>query len=905
MEPNLFKYIWRHSKREQIAILLLVLLSMPFYFIALDVPKRIINRGIVGDGFIGPGSVQPFLAIDLPFGEMLTGQPVALFDGFMMEQQTLLLALSFAFLVMVFINGGFKFVINTKKGRMGERMLRRLRYELSDRILRFPILQVRKLRQAEMATMIKDEVEPLGGFIGDAFIAPAFLGGRALTAMAFIMVQSIWLGLVAAAVVLGQAFLIPKLRKPILLLNRKRVLAARAFAGRIGEVIEGAVEVHAHDTSNFERADLSSRLGRIFDIRYEVFRRKFFVKFLNNFLAQLTPFAFYAGGGLLALYGYLDIGALVAVIAAYKDLPGPIKELIDWDQRRLDIQIKYEQVVDQFQPSEILDPSVQDPAQDAGPALTGEVVVSALGLLDDTENNLVDSVSFTTKVDDHVAIIGTGGSGKEYLGMMLARLVTPTTGSIKIGGRDLAGLPQAVTGRRLSYVGQDAYLFPISVRENLIYGLKHRPLGAPARDADAAARHAEWVAESLRAANSALDPEAEWVDYGAAGARGPEDLHDKIIEILSLVELEADVYRFGLTGTIDPGARPQACEAVLSARAALPARLAADDAEDLVVRFDPEHYNGNATLAENLLFGTPTKPEYGAGMLAENPLVTGVLTETGLIGRMLDMGLDIARTMVEIFADLPPGHPFFDQFSFIDADDLPNFGALVAKSDKHGKETLDADEALALRRLPFDYVEARHRLGLIDRDFEAKVVAARKLIGERLAARDPGAVAFYRPDAYNAAASLQDNILFGRLAYGQAQGEEIVGRAVTEVLDRLGLRATVIEVGLDYQVGIGGKRLSPAQRQKIGLGRALLKRPEILIVNDALAVLDGASQTRLLKRILEYRADQGVIWTLQRPDSAERFDRVLVMHEGRIVEQGSFADLNKPGSALSGIMAAE
>ena len=48
-----------------------------------------------------------------------------------------------------------------------------------------------------------------------------------------------------------------------------------------------------------------------------------------------------------------------------------------------------------------------------------------------------------------------------------------------------------------------------------------------------------------------------------------------------------------------------------------------------------------------------------------------------------------------------------------------------------------------------------------------------------------------------------------------------------------------------------------------------------------------------------------MIWTLQRPDSAERFDRVLVMHEGRIVEQGSFADLNKPGSALSDIMAAE
>ena len=298
MEPNIFKYIWHHSKREQIAILLLVLGSLPFYFIALDVPKRIINRGLQGDGFDGPGSVQAFLAVDLPFGEMLTGEPIPLFDGFMMEQQDLLLALSFAFLFLVVVNGGFKFVINTRKGRLGERMLRRLRYELSDRILRFPILQVRKVKQAEIATMIKDEVEPLGGFIGDAFVAPAFLGGQALTAMAFIMVQNFWLGMVAAVVVLGQAFLIPKLRKPILRLNRLRVLAARALAGRVGEVVEGAVEVHAHDTSNFERADVSTRLGRIFEIRYEVFQRKFFVKFLNNLIAQLTPFVFYAGGGL-------------------------------------------------------------------------------------------------------------------------------------------------------------------------------------------------------------------------------------------------------------------------------------------------------------------------------------------------------------------------------------------------------------------------------------------------------------------------------------------------------------------------------------------------------------------------------------------------------------------------------
>ena len=366
MERNLFKYIWSHSKKEQIAILVLVLISLPFYFLSLNVPKSIVNEGIQGQGFDDPGSTRPFMRIEIPYWETTDGDPRVLFEGLQLEQPSMLVALSIVFLILVMINGLFKFVINTRKGRMGERMLRRLRFELGDRILRFPLLHMRRVKQSEMATMIKDEVEPLGGFIGDAFVTPVFLGGQALTALVFIMAQSMWLGSIALAIVLVQAFIIPKLRRRILELGRQRQLTARQLAGRIGELVDGATEIQAHDTSNYERADLVSRLGRIFYIRYEIYQRKFFVKFLNNLLSQITPFVFYLGGGLLALYGHLDIGALVAVIAAYKDLPGPIKELIDWEQQRADVKIKYDQVIEQFQPSSMIDSARQAIDNDKG-----------------------------------------------------------------------------------------------------------------------------------------------------------------------------------------------------------------------------------------------------------------------------------------------------------------------------------------------------------------------------------------------------------------------------------------------------------------------------------------------------------------------------------------------------------
>ncbi|MHA1600048.1 MAG: ATP-binding cassette domain-containing protein, partial [Alphaproteobacteria bacterium] len=309
--------------------------------------------------------------------------------------------------------------------------------------------------------------------------------------------------------------------------------------------------------------------------------------------------------------------------------------------------------------------------------------------------------------------------------------------------------------------------------------------------------------------------------------------------------------------------------------------------------------------AENLLFGTPRKPEFAGEALAENELMTRVLGDADLIDDMLRMGVSIATTMVEIFAGLPPGHPFFEQFSFIDADALPEYRNLLTKVERVGEGALTAAENLALRRLPFAYVEARHRLSLIDETIERKAVEARRLFATRLAAVDPNAVAIYRPDAYNAAASLQDNILFGRLAYGQAKAEEIVGTAMTEMLDTLGLRETVIEAGLEYEVGVGGKRLSASQRQKIGLARALLKQPDLLVVDDALAAMVDATQTRLLGKVLEYRRGRGVVWTQQRLRAGAHFDRVIVLRGGRVVEQGSFAELSKPGSALSGLLAAE
>src|SRR5215475_14009743 len=435
MQRNLFAYIWRHSRPEQTMILGLVVFAQIFYFMSLTVPKSIVNNGIQGNAFKHSKTI-PFLVWEFDLSAILPGKVIRIFDGFQVDQLTYLVIMSFVFLAAVLVNGQFKKSINTQKGRMGERMLRRLRYELYDRILRFPPAHFRKVKQAELATMIKDEVEPLGGFIGDAYVQPMFLGGQALTAIFFIMLQNWLLGIVVVALLGVQIVIIPRLRRPVLILGRERQISARQLAGRIAETADGVHEIHIHGAANYERADIAERLGKIFKIRFDLYQKKFVAKFWNNFLSQATPFAIYLVGGYFAITGQMDVGAVVGVLLAYKDLPSPIKELIDWDQQRQDVQIKYEQVIDQFQPEGMMPEELQALPDGPPPALGHEMALTGVTVSEDGRVKQLDSVSLNLATNIKTAVIGGASSGKDVLGQVLARLTLPSAGSNKIDGKD-------------------------------------------------------------------------------------------------------------------------------------------------------------------------------------------------------------------------------------------------------------------------------------------------------------------------------------------------------------------------------------------------------------------------------------------------------------------------------------
>ncbi|MEP6610123.1 MAG: hypothetical protein ABJA83_15810, partial [Burkholderiaceae bacterium] len=123
------------------------------------------------------------------------------------------------------------------------------------------------------------------------------------------------------------------------------------------------------------------------------------------------------------------------------------------------------------------------------------------------------------------------------------------------------------------------------------------------------------------------------------------------------------------------------------------------------------------------------------------------------------------------------------------------------------------------------------------------------------------------------------------------------------VLDQLSLRSPVVSVGLDFQVGVAGARLPVADRQKIAIGRALLKRPAVLVLDQAEAAMDPTSQRRIITRILDQQKGRCVVWVLQHLELSELFDRVLVLQGGRVAEHGQFAELSNSGGVLQELLA--
>ena len=132
-------------------------------------------------------------------------------------------------------------------------------------------------------------------------------------------------------------------------------------------------------------------------------------------------------------------------------------------------------------------------------------------------------------------------------------------------------------------------------------------------------------------------------------------------------------------------------------------------------------------------------------------------------------------------------------------------------------------------------------------------------------------------------ATLRDNLL---LAAPEASDDDL--RAV---LEQVGLQKLLEDEGLNSWLGEGGRQLSGGELRRLAIARALLHDAPLMLLDEPTEGLDATTESQILDLLAEVMREKTVLMVTHRLRGLARFNQIIVMDNGQIIEQGSHADL--------------
>ncbi|HEY9842831.1 MAG TPA: ATP-binding cassette domain-containing protein, partial [Candidatus Obscuribacterales bacterium] len=141
---------------------------------------------------------------------------------------------------------------------------------------------------------------------------------------------------------------------------------------------------------------------------------------------------------------------------------------------------------------------------------------------------------------------------------------------------------------------------------------------------------------------------------------------------------------------------------------------------------------------------------------------------------------------------------------------------------------------------------------------------------------------------------LQDQVFFpGNLLRNLSLGLELPLAQVRRVMAEIGLDRIVMRLpqGYDTPISEGARNLSEGERQLLSFGRALLRNPQILILDEATSHVDPDTERSLQRAMLTLLEGRTALIIAHRLATIEQADRILVLRYGELLEQGSHAEL--------------
>jgi len=766
------------------------------------------------------------------------------------------------FLAAVLLSSGLKYLINILQTLISQRALANMRKELYHHILTLPLSFFRRTGPGLVVASVVTELASAGDFVGMAIGVPVITALTLLAFAGYLFWLNPWLAALCLSIYPVILFLVPMLQKRANRANIRRVDTTRALSNKITESISGIHEIHGNGAYRIENKKFDRLVEKLLKIRIVWNLYRLGVKVMNNFFTNLGPFLVFILGGYLTIKGRLELGALVAFLSAQEKLYDPWKELIAFYQLYQDASVRYKKTMEYFDvpPEHALTPEGRTPYE-----LEGDLEVKDLSFVTEDGIRLIDRITFSLKPGEHLAVVGFSGSGKSTLAQCVGQLYKYTGGHVLIGQKEVSDLTKSDMVHNIGFIAQAPFIFDGTIEENLLYSCL-----------------------SLS-------------DGNGAGKADTMPSRDDIIEVLQQTGVFADVLRFGLNTILVHDQYKDLALVVTRVRESFQ-RDFGEALGDYVEFFDEEKYLYHSCISENLIFGAPNRESFADKNLPHNKYFLEFLDEADLTRLLLSLGAELSKQTVDILGNLPPDKVFFEQ-SPIDPEELDGYKALVERLKEKRLHQLSDQEREKLLELALRFIPGKHKMVGLPGILKDVILEGRALFREKISTDDPEAISFFHTSDYIYSQTILNNILFGKTRTEKLEAQEKIDQSIIQLLIEEDLLETIVEIGMQFQVGSKGDRLSGGQRQKLAIARAFLKTPKILIMDEATSGLDNKSQVRIQNQLdTRWKGKSTVIAIVHRLDIIKTYDKVAVLKAGRIIEMGAYDELIARKGVLYGLV---
>ena len=750
------------------------------------------------------------------------------------------------FLLAVLLSSLLKLAVNALQTVIGQRALTDMRRELYQHILRLPLSFFRKTPTGTVVASLVTELAASANFVGAAVAVPLSNVLTLVAIGAYLIWLNALLGIVTLSIYPIALFVVPLVQRGVNNWNKQRVDSSNKMASRITESVSGISEIHAQGSFQSEEHSYNTIIERLLRIRIIWTLYRHGVKVTNNLFVGLGPVVVMLLGGYLLMQGETELGSIVAFLSAQEKLYDPWKELIDFYQTQQDASVRYNKVMQIFEGE-----TEFTLIADRLPAVPhrGRIEIQDLDFVTPNNIKLLDQVNLTIEAGEHLALVGFSGSGKSTLAKCIAQLYSYTGGEVLLDGHSVSSMSKEEIIRSIGFISQDPFIFTGTIGDNLLY-----------------------------ACNAVEDfPDRD-------GNSKPINLDDKIAA-LQQAGVFVDTLRFGLNTILDLQLYPELEERFLKVRGNFRENFGNELAEH-VEFYHQDNYLYHSTIIENIIFGY-IQDNLALDNLEEDQAFLGFLKDANLSLPLLETGADLLKQTVDILGREVPRDPVFFEQTPITPDEYDSYLELVDQLPGSSLTGLMKGQRLLLLKLAFRYVPALHKIIDLQPLLEKLILSGRQEFrlwsGEHMA----GAVSFYRDSEYIRSQSILNNIFFGSLTSDSPKVEDRVNQCIVQLLIEEDLLEQVADIGMEFEVGTRGDKLSGGQQQKLSIARVLLKKPKVLIMDEATSALDNASQSRIQNLIEKWKGSTTVISVIHRLDLLPSFDKVAVMKSGKVVESGA------------------